>query len=255
MANRAKAKGTFAENCVRDHLQSRYADRVANGAGHVWHNVTQGGAKDTGDILGPHTAIEVKNYSNPPESALLDNAQGKGVQSGMRHWFLVYKAKGRGERRVGEWHALTTVGHLMSPAGWGLGPRECSAQDFLVRLPELCASRVEIAADFTAPAYGEQFPQRPWTARLICSNFMARRQVRRDEFLSAHRESAGLTSAMEVPFVVSPRSEPAPGGKAVMRPAKDWYAYAKFDDFIHALEAVGVMPQSEDAFTSILSET
>lgn len=250
MTNKAKQKGSFAEKCVRDYLRSWYPDREAHGAGHLWAREPSQGAKDEGDVKGPHTTIEVKNYSNPPESGLLSNAQRKGEMSGLRYWFLVYKAKGCGLSKIGQWHAMTTIGHLTSATGWSVTPVDEGIPDtesLLLQLPALCKAKSEVVARFAAPAYGESFPDEPWSVRLLCDDFMAKREIKRKEILDTHRESSGLLGLREVPFVVSPRYEPAPNGGVVLRPVEEWYAYAKFEDFAHALEGVGVLPVRLDS--------
>lgn len=245
MSNRAKVKGTFAEVCVQDYLRDRDHLRFAFGAGHAWKRVGMRGSKDEGDIHGPHTAIEVKNHATVKENDILNNAEGKGRAAGTRYWFLVYKAQGRGSQRVGEWHGLTTVGHLLDAAGWGIVPSMMTAETFLGTLPDLCKVGTTVEAGFTAPAYGEEFPEHPWGVDLLCAGFQKQRHEKRNALLDDHARSALLTTQRRVPFVISPRSEPGADGKMHLRPTSDWFAYAKFSDFANALEGVGVLPQDE----------
>ena len=95
--------------------------------------------KDFGDILGPHTTLEVKNRkaSDGSVSAILDDAEKKGIESGLRFWSLVSKVPGVGVRYAGGWEAFMTVEHMFN--GWGIVPREYEGdyEGFIADLPAL----------------------------------------------------------------------------------------------------------------------
>lgn len=241
MRNTARETGTKAENFVKAFLEDHpvYQARIEHGAGETWHNVISRARMDSGDIHGPHTAIEVKARRSYSENDLLEEAEHKGYCSGRRLWLLVYKAPGYGAKRVGMWHALTTVEHLLSPDGWGITPQVMSSSEFVAQLPDLVRTQAVVQSAATSPVYeGNLGPHT--AAELLCTPRVTSRAQVRDALL-AQSELRASGHRPPLAFVISPRRGKAgPASKPV--PPEKWFAYSRFWHFRDALEAVGAMP-------------
>jgi len=198
------------------------------------------GANDEGDVHGPFTAIEVKNYANPPVSELLTNAEWKAANAGKPYWLLCYKADGKGWSSIGQWHGLVTAEHLIEAYG---------AAFTLADVPSLC--HAETVMDFTPAliAPGMKRPRINWTVRLIFTNSVGR--------IKAFRERAWLEhysfEDRVIPIVISPRREVNnPDGSGWADPGR-WYAYSKLAGFARILETLGVLPQDADEYAEKVS--
>lgn len=205
--------------------------------GYPFARVPSKGLLDEGDVSGPLTAIEVKNYSSPPVGALLTNAEWKAANAGRPFWWLTYKAAGRGGANVGKWHSLTTVDEMRG--GFGiladLGDEEVRA---------LCAERDTRAAAITASAPGYVQPALPWSAAVRFTDRMAGMGAVWDDLWNTIHDrdaggDAGVLAARVLPLIVSPRR----GGDGELLPVGRWYVYSRLSSMCRILETIGILPQ------------
>lgn len=242
MANRNGAKGTMAETAVTEFLRSRCASGYPRADHHLpsaWARIRARGTRDEGDVRGPHTAIEVKNYRrfDECENALLDEAETKGREAASRLWFLAAKPAGKGLRSVHLWHAETTLGHLLDPNGWSVTPDEMSRDEFYAALPTLCKQHATVAATVTNPI-DPLTP--PMPIDLVCISALRLRQRARIDALMRHKEATVATES-RIPVVVSLRSVPEG-----LRPPAESYAYTTLGWMADLLAAVGELPMPID---------
>ena len=110
MANPQGAKGALAETLVTQFFNDFYPEQQEE-EGALWSRVRGKGPRDEGDVFGPFTSIEVKNYTSkvPISSSLLANAERKAGFSKRRFWFLISKPPGMGAKRVHKWPVITNV--------------------------------------------------------------------------------------------------------------------------------------------------
>ncbi len=98
----SRAKGTRAETWLVNYLNRR-------GFVHAERRALRG-AKDCGDIAGiPDVVIEVKNASRVDLAGWVREARVEALNADVPVFFVVAKANGKGEEKVGEWYAVTTV--------------------------------------------------------------------------------------------------------------------------------------------------
>lgn len=103
MTNRSKQRGTAAESAVVGFLRRwwPYAERRA-----------LRGVNDLGDIAGvPGVVIEVKSCREWRVSEWVRDTERKAAGCGCVP-VVVVKAPGKGDMRVGEWFAITTLAHF-----------------------------------------------------------------------------------------------------------------------------------------------
>lgn len=110
MANPQGARGSLAETLVTQFFNDFYPPEQEE-EGLLWSRIRGKGSRDEGDVFGPFTSIEVKNYTSrvPISSSLLANAERKAEFSKRRFWFLVSKPPGLGAKRVNKWPVITNV--------------------------------------------------------------------------------------------------------------------------------------------------
>lgn len=205
-----------------------------------WHarglpfsRVTVGGILDRGDVSGPFTMIEVKNYENPVVGSLLANAEWKSDNALKPVWCLCWKAKGRGLQRVFDWHTCMTFKALTEitsiPYDEDTEPWELDGMEF----------------EFTSPDIDIQKPKHRWKGILRVPGNRngldpVREQIWREEMKPANDGAI-------IPFVVSPRR--GQGGAEMHH--ERWFAYTKLAGFARMLETFGILPQDErDYLTS-----
>lgn len=183
------------------------------------------GSNDGGDVHGPFTAIEVKNYRNPPVSSLLSNAEWKADNAGKPYWFLCYKADGMGDQNVGKWHTLTTVQHLIT--GYGL--------DFKIdEVGGLCYRNEVMRLEVTNLAPSAKRPPLPWSVDLVFTARMTGLERIRNEIWNERYSFEDRV----IPIVVSPRRSTTENYSI-----ERWYAYTKLSGSCRILETLGVLPQ------------
>lgn len=255
MVNRARVKGTAAENAVESYMNYWYPDRDPE-EGPVWNRRNSEGVNDGGDIFGPLTAIEVKNYRNPPISSLLDNATHKGAMSGRRYWWLVYKPHGIGETRIHMWHALMTLGEFVSR--FGVTPDEdqdhlpvTDGASLVEHAPRLAVEERDVRCYLKEPAPNRTFPEHVWKPYLMFSDFRAKMEENRHRLLEHARAEKGImftpdSTNLHLPFVVNPRRDPSG-----LRPPEEWYVYSRLSGFATLLESLGVQPQMESEYEGV----
>lgn len=234
--SKSKAKGTYAERGVEDFLNNFwFKEYIESGEEPPFVRIPSKGSKDVGDVSGPLTAIEVKNYSNPPVSALLNNAEWKSQNAGKPYWFLCYKAPGFSEARAHRWHCLTTVEELLN----GFAVTFDGSEEFEETIPELCRQGAIINdAEFSRAAVRRQFSHKGWKPKLIFSDMMAKVPERRKALWEAEGlPELSARDTYNLPFIITPRN-----GQEGILPVAKWYVYADLMTFGYALEAVGVLP-------------
>lgn len=200
------------------------------------------GSNDGGDVHGPFTAIEVKNYSDPPVSDLLANAEWKGQNAKKPYWLLAYKAAGKGTRTVHSWHGMVTAEHAMqayelidesgNPFVYDEDAIRYACADGLVMPPMQIGGLVPGA---TRVAF-------PWSIVFVFTNRVNGIQAIRDQKFSEHFSWHDRT----IPIIISPRRQvDGVGGYA---PAGKWYAYSKMRGYARILETLGILPQDASEY-------
>lgn len=201
--------------------------------------------KDFGDILGPHTTLEVKNRksSDGSVSAILDDAEKKGIESGLRFWALVSKVPGIGKSNAGLWEAFMTVDQMFN--GWGIRPREFEDdyEGFLAALPDLCQPVDEYDhepfnrshADLHARLRNFDGPEHDWTYEIGYLSAVTKMREARAEALSEF-DTDPTSVNRTVPLLISRRKE--------YRDQPDkWYVALHLHSLMRIAESIGTVTQ------------
>lgn len=238
--SRTSTLGNIGESGPVQFINQWFPDAEHGGLGA--RRIPSKGSNDIGDIDGvPYTAIECKNYSNPPLSQLLDNAKWKGGNSGRPIWCLVYKRKGYGMTRVGFWHTCMTAEGFLSgfmpsienPVTGLLDP----AYNF-ENLELLCNESIDLDVELGARFPRLELPELRWTVRLMFRPYKAKIEEKRNHDI----DSFGLSESDRiVPVVIHPR---------VSRGPQEWYVYTRLAGMMRMLETVGIAPQDMNDYVT-----
>lgn len=235
-------------NFILDHYYPEW-DEYEEGVKAPWRR-ERTHLKDFGDILGPHTTLEVKNRksSDGSVSAILDDAEKKGVESGLRFWSLVSKVPGIGTSNAGGWEAFMTVEQMFN--GWGIRPREYAEdyEQFLADLPGLCSPVDEDSpedfnrshADLHARLRNFDGPNNDWTYEIGYLSAVTKMREARAETLEEF-DIDPVSVNRTVPLLISRRKEYRD------QPEK-WYVALHLHSLMRISECIGTVPQKEDDY-------
>lgn len=225
--SRATAKGTFAETAVMNYLNSwcttAHPDVDWQARGLPFYRERSRGAQDRGDVFGPYTMIEVKNYTNPPLGSLLSNAEWKAGNAARPVWCLCWKTKGDGVKSVHRWGCAMTLGqfrHLLTDADrQRFDGSECFD---------------DVTFDHRTDWGVADHPARLHTVDRRCLTGTM------DGFLHHVIDSDGGVADMAetIPFIVVPRR----GSGGHMLEQRRWYVVTNLGGFGRLLESLSILP-------------
>lgn len=254
--SRTSRIGLLGENGVVDFINQWYPAERYEVEGYPFSRVRSKGSKDEGDVLGPLTAIEVKNYSDPPLGALLRNAEWKAINANRPYWALCYKAKGVGIGRAGKWHVAMTVEELLD--GFKVRPGGLTNDDIYQILEERFAKKdywERSDWQFTEAAAYREYPDNQWTPEVLFFPYTQDMTNRREQIWEERNASETLDPLDKriCTLLINPRTEfiEEDGSKRLetLHPSK-WFVYTKLAVLCRMLETVGVLPQDPSEFES-----
>lgn len=246
--SKTSTKGRAGELGAQNFLNGWFTpDEITNGYGA--ETKTSQGQNDVGDIGGvKYTCIEVKNYTNPPFSSLMNNAEIKAANSRRPVWWLVWKRQNYGTKSLGGWHSGTTVEGFLNAfhphytvneegvysSEW-LGEAEQHGLT-IGEVASLCDYDFTVAMKTTRKLPGLIPSSLGYTLHVSFRSFKAR--IDHNRAWAIHDLGHSFVhGGTDLPIVIHPR---------VGYPVEKWWVYTEFWAAARLLESVGILPARPD---------